>query len=111
MNANSHEYYRSVSSSVLARAKLASDPAALSDNEEDISCVICMNYVHYEVDEHGAPIRRDGAVDPSIGGAEPPEANGRMAIVRDLAGRVAARVRRAVGREGTGGVAARENEM
>ena len=53
---------------MLARAKLASDPVAISEHEDDISCVICMNYVHYEVDENGSLIRRDGAVEPGIEG-------------------------------------------
>ena len=52
-----HNYYHDTPVSVLRRAKLSKDPTAQSSNEEDISCVICMNYTHYEVDEHGGLIQ------------------------------------------------------
>jgi len=52
-----------VAASVLQRAKQVTDPMAISNNEEDVACVICMNYVHYEVDEHGGLVRRDGVVE------------------------------------------------
>ena len=51
-----HEYYRSTPGSVLRRAKQTKDPMASSAHEDDITCVICMNYVHYQVDEHGGLI-------------------------------------------------------
>ena len=51
--------------SVLARARLATDPSEQSNNDEDITCVICMSYVHYDVDENGGLIRTDGHVDLS----------------------------------------------
>lgn len=52
-NPFAHDYFKSVKASVLARAKLNKDPTAPSDNEDDVTCVICMNFIHYEVDEHG----------------------------------------------------------
>ena len=31
-----------------------------SNNEDDITCSICMNYIHYEVDMCGGLVRKDG---------------------------------------------------
>lgn len=59
INRFAHDYYKTVSSSVLARAKLCKDPTAQSGNDDDVTCVICMNFVHYDVDEHGGLIRTD----------------------------------------------------
>ena len=94
---------------MLARAKLATDPLAISEHEDDISCVICMNYVHYEVDENGSLMRRDGVIEPGLEGAEAVQAPGRMASVRDMAQRMTARLRR-LARRGNNS-AAREQEM
>ena len=44
----------------LARAKLISDPLDDSGFEDAMTCVICMNYIHYKVDESGGLVRRDG---------------------------------------------------
>ena len=62
-NLNAHEYYQVVPASVLRRAQTNKDPAAPSSNEDDITCVICMSYVHYDVDENGGLIRKDGFQD------------------------------------------------
>ena len=60
MNPNAHEYYHVVPSSVLRRAQTNKDPTAPSSNEDDLTCVICMNFVHFDVDENGGLIRKDG---------------------------------------------------
>ena len=59
-NPFAHEYYRAVPASALRRAKECRDPTAPSSHEDDVTCVICMNYIHFEVDEHGGLIRKDG---------------------------------------------------
>ena len=53
------DYYRSVPESVLERAKTATDPFEPSNFVDDITCSICMNYIHYKVDEDGGLIRKD----------------------------------------------------
>lgn len=50
LNANEHDYFQDTPASVLKRAKYCKDPTAISGQEDDITCVICMNYVHFEVD-------------------------------------------------------------
>jgi len=59
VNPFAHNYYRQVPASVLRRAKTTKDPTAPSSFEDDVSCVICMNYIHYEVDEFGGLVRKD----------------------------------------------------
>ena len=49
--------------SVLRRAKQVADPTATSSHEDDITCVICMNYIHYWVNEHGSLVRVGGDPD------------------------------------------------
>ena len=60
INPQAYDYCRSVPESVLERAKTVSDPLEPSNFDDDITCSICMNYIHYQVDEDGGLIRRDG---------------------------------------------------
>ena len=73
MDPRAYDYDRTVASSVLARAKKVKDPTAPSSHEDDVTCVICMNYIHFAVDEHGGLIRTDQAfldMQANNGGAE-----------------------------------------
>ena len=62
INPFAYDYYRSVPASVLRRAEQTADPMATSSHEDDITCVICMNFVHYEADEHGGLVSQDSSV-------------------------------------------------
>ena len=46
--------------SVLERAKTALHPLEPSNFDDDITCSICMNYIHFHVDEDGGLTRKDG---------------------------------------------------
>ena len=58
-NRNAHEYIHTVPQNVLKRAKTVKDPTLQTNNDDDVTCVICMNYVHFDVDENGGLIRTD----------------------------------------------------
>ena len=60
INPEAYDYYRDVPEKDLARAKLVSDPLNENGFEDAMTCVICMNYIHYKVDESGGLIRKDG---------------------------------------------------
>ena len=49
-NPYSYDYFHTVPERVLARARSNSKEAS----EDDEMCVICMNYIHFEVDGDGA---------------------------------------------------------
>ena len=71
-NRNAHEYYHSVPSDVLKRAKNCKDPTAQTNHEDDVTCVICMNYLHFDVDENGGLIRTDSHANLAVAqGAQP----------------------------------------
>jgi len=52
-----HNYYHNVPASVLRRARLNDKDAPPIDDE--VICVICMNYCHFEVDESGIVLGAD----------------------------------------------------
>lgn len=88
---HAHEYYRNTPASVLRRAKQTKDPTAPSAHEDDITCVICMNYVHYEVDEHGGLIQTNAAVMPAAASSASQELE-----TRTIASRVSGLISRAL---------------
>ena len=64
MDPNAHEYYHATPACVLRRAKQNKDPTAPSNHEDDVTCVICMNFTHLEVDEHGGLIQINALSSP-----------------------------------------------
>lgn len=52
-----HNYYHNIPASVLRRARLNEKDAPPTD--EEVMCVICMNYCHFEVDDSGGLFRTD----------------------------------------------------
>mmetsp|Transcript_10885 Transcript_10885/g.14662 ORF Transcript_10885/g.14662 Transcript_10885/m.14662 type:complete len:216 (-) Transcript_10885:719-1366(-) len=49
-NPFAYDYYRKVTQDVYDRARERDDPTAVSTHEGDVTCVICMNYIHHAVD-------------------------------------------------------------
>jgi len=69
-NPLAYNYYHNVPASVLARVKRGDKDAACEDDE---TCVICMNYIHFDVDESGGIISLDGPRAPALAiSADPP---------------------------------------